>query len=259
MRYSLTLIFLFFSLNSQAPAQIEKKLTSINKKTVHANHKDTVQLRLDIYAGYTHVTDKNSYNYAIRTLISQMEERWKAFSSVHVRLIRFGDRNTVTSVPVYNFFITPDSPCKTSGSILKKNQTIYQERCKNEKKQRMITLKQNFKNLKSELMKSPDKRECVSFRNLIGRLRSESNISASIILTDGANTCRESYEPLKRESITARSLFVIQIATGREYEAYTQFLRQALQPSSIIPGTSADETVRLVEEHLKKTQASIIH
>jgi len=257
MRYHLTLLFLFFSLNDQATAQIEKKPSSVNKKIIHFTHKDTVPFRLDIYAGYTHVTDKNSYDYAIRTLISQMEYRWKAFSSVLVRLIRFGDRNTVTSVPVYEFFITPDLPCETS--ILIKYQKIYQKRCENEKKKRMIALKQNFKNLKNELMKSPDKRECVSFRNLIGRLRSESNISASIILTDGANTCRESYEPLKRESITARSLFVVQIATGREYEAYTQFLRQALQPSSIIPGTSADETVRLVEEHLKKTQASIIH
>src|SRR5207248_10756057 len=74
---------------------------------------------LDIYAGNVAGVDQDGYVHAIEALCAEMERYPELFYGTIVRVIRYGDRNTVKAAPVLKVKM-PDQPdCRVSGQIWK--------------------------------------------------------------------------------------------------------------------------------------------
>lgn len=199
------------------------------------------QARLDIYAGYTVGVDRTGYDHAVRSLVEELSHQPETFTGTEVRIIRFGDRHTVKAVPVLKT-VMPRSPDCRTNQIWKNGSTERKRKCQEKIDRFSVEFNEKLAAIRQALEAGPSSGECVSFKNLLTRLRFEPQSVPSIIILDGTFRCvdEDHLEPLKASKSPR---IVIQVAATSNFEEIHGNLERLLVPSLIIPGTSAELAV----------------
>lgn len=209
--------------------------------------------RLNLYSGYVHGMDEAGYYHGVDALITEMKKDPEFFSATELKLIRFGDRNSVQATPILTDKLPSWPQCKRT--LFRAGESERAKRCREEKEQANKEFEEKLLKFQQALKSAPKSPECVSYANLMIRLRSEPNLPPSIVISDGGYACPGSDKNLEPLSNAKGPIILIQIATEFGFTEHKEFLTRILQPKEVIPGTSAEQAVRALKEAVanKKT------
>lgn len=199
--------------------------------------------RLHIYAGYVDGMDAAGYRHAVAALCGEMTKQPALFSGTEISVIRFGDRNTVQAAPVLKVQLPVWPDCEKGGGLFKTGKSKRAQQCGEKRTQAETALVEHVGKIQAALEAEPLRPECVSYANLLTRLRFEPNRPPSLVITDASHACEEAKEKLEPLAAGNAPLVVIQIATAENFAVRSEFIQRLLRPQQIIPGTSAASAV----------------
>ncbi|HSE17747.1 MAG TPA: hypothetical protein VLB46_11900 [Pyrinomonadaceae bacterium] len=198
--------------------------------------------RLDIYSGYVAGVDEVGYQHAVDTFTDEMERQAVHFASAEIRIIRYGDRNSVRAVPVLKLRMPQRPDCHVRGAIFKQGKAVRDQQCRDSQQRFSQEFNERVGQIRLALKAAPQSSECVSYKNLLTRLRFEPDRPTTVVITDVSHACpeREQLEPLQPGTAP---LVVIQVATDSGFAQLNEYVEWLLTPGKIVPGTSAEHAV----------------
>jgi len=197
---------------------------------------------LHLYAGYVRGIDEAGYHHAVAAFCDEMAQQPELFSATEVTVIRYGDRNSVRATPVLKLKLPAWPDCQ-KGGLFKTGKSEREKQCQEKRAQVEIEFKEQVRKIQQALAVAPQSQECVSYLNLLTRLRFEPNRPPSIVITDASHACQEANAELEPLATGNAPLIVIQVATGSDFAERNQFISRLLNPQQVIPGTSAESAV----------------
>ncbi len=198
--------------------------------------------RLHLYAGYVHGMDEAGYRHAVAAFCGELAQQPEFFSATEVTVIRFGDRNSVQATPVLKVTLPAWPDCRQSG-FFNTGKSAREQQCQEKRAQVESEFQEQVRKIQQALAAAPQSQECVSYLNLLTRLRFEPNRPPSIVITDASHACQEAQAQLTPLNHGATPLIVMLIAAGADFAERNQFISRLLNPQQVIPGTSAELTV----------------
>jgi hypothetical protein len=198
--------------------------------------------RFDIYAGYAAGVDEVGYQHAVDAFTEEMERQAVHFSGTEIRVIRYGDRNSVKAVPVLKVRMPHRPDCRVRGAIFKQGKTIRDQQCRDGQQRFIQEFGEKMVQIRLALKAAPQSAECVSYKNLLTRLKFEPHRPVTVVITDVSHACPE-HEQLEPLQPGAAPLVVIQVATDSGFAQLNQYVEWLLTPGKIIPGTSAEQAI----------------
>jgi hypothetical protein len=186
--------------------------------------------------------DEAGYRHVVAAFCGELAQQPEFFSATEVTVIRYGDRHSVRATPVLKLKLPAWPDCQ-KGGIFKTGKSEREKQCQEKRAQVATEFQEQVRKIQQALAAAPQSQECVSYLNLLTRLRFEPNRPPSLVITDAGHACPEAqaqWQPLHNADAP---LIVIQVAAGADFAERNQFISRLLNPQQVIPGTSAEAAV----------------